>query len=323
MGDNIESNNDAINPNVGDRKAQTFNLIIGIATLLIALLGATFAYFTATARSNTGEVTVKSAMVSINFNRGTEISASNLIPSSEKVALLKFQKSMTPFVPTEEEGYVKDYEEYVEENGTNSDLTPYLDRRCIDAVGREVCSVFWFSVTSEGQVGENTDILASIQVEKNEFDNLSYLVYEVEYARNENQEIINDKYGFGIVESYRLVSQFPEDETAPIREEIPFAKFGKLVSVFDDEGAMVDTIHPVSCLFGEIDDVSDKRLDDVSRCKPFSISNVEEHNYQIVIWLEETGVEQPEQGKTFNGTVMVEIYGDANAGNGNRITGQE
>ena len=30
-----------------NRKNQSFNLIIGIATLLIALLGATFAYFTA------------------------------------------------------------------------------------------------------------------------------------------------------------------------------------------------------------------------------------------------------------------------------------
>ena len=40
----------------------------------------------------------------------------------------------------------------------------------IDANLREVCYVFWFTIRSDGQEGEDTDILAYIDVEKNEFD---------------------------------------------------------------------------------------------------------------------------------------------------------
>ena len=64
-----DKDNWAIDPNNNEEKANnktnTFNLIIGVATLLIALLGATFAYFSATARSRENDVTVKSAYVSI------------------------------------------------------------------------------------------------------------------------------------------------------------------------------------------------------------------------------------------------------------------
>ena len=46
--------------------------------------------------------------------------------------------------------------------------------------------------------------------------------------------------------------------------------------------------------------------------------------FQVVIWLEETGKEQLEQGKSFNGTVSVEVNGDSSAAGyeGGRITGQ-
>ncbi len=316
------NDNDATNPSVNNKKTQTFNLIIGVATLLIALLGATFAYFTATARSAEGEVTVKSAMVSITFDRGTAIKANNLIPSSEKVALSKYQKTTEAFVPGEGESYILDYEEYIEQ-GDHTDLSDYLDRRCIDSQGKEVCYVFWFSVVSDGEVGESTDILSYIRVDRNEFENLSYLVYEVEYRKDENDKIVNDKYGFGIVDSYRLVSEFEEDDTVSIREDIPFGRFGRIENVYNED-VLVDTLYPVACLFGETDDADSKSKDDVSRCETHTISNAEEHNYQIVIWLEETGYEQLEQGKTFSGTVSVEVKGDNGTTSGTgRVTGRE
>ena len=314
--------NGAMNPSVNNKKSQTFNLIIGIATLLIALLGATFAYFTATARSAEGEVTVKSAMVSIKFDRGTAVKASNLIPSAQSIAISKYKKAVEPFDPAVHESYLQDFDEYLD-GDDRTDLTPYMDRKCVDSQGKEVCYVFWFSVTSEGDINDTTDIIASIQVNKNEFDNLSYLVYEVIYDRDENNKIIYDKYGFGIVESYELVSVFPDDPDAPIHEAIPFAKFGKIENVYQDD-VLTNTIFPVACLFGEVENASEKALDDTSRCLPFSIQNGEEHNYQILIWLEEMGYDQPEQGKVFNGTVSVEVKGDNETGYaGGRVTGRE
>ena len=52
MNENMEKNqnldNQARQP---ENKRNTFNIIIGVSTLLIAILGATFAYFSATATS--------------------------------------------------------------------------------------------------------------------------------------------------------------------------------------------------------------------------------------------------------------------------------
>lgn len=326
----MDSNN-TINPNVSNdnfdsgvnnKKSQTFNLIIGIATLLIALLGATFAYFTATARSAEGEVTVRSAMVSINFDRGTTIKANNLIPSSESVALSKYQKSVDPFIVDVDGEFIKDFDEYLEEED-HSDVSNYLNRRCVDANGKEVCYVFWFSVTSDGPEEDVTDILASIQVDSNEFENLVYLVYEVEYRRDENNKILYDKYGMGLVDNYRLVSTFAADPTYPVQEEIPFGRFGSIENVYDGD-VLTDTVYPLACLFGETDDAATLAKNDVNRCKPYSIQNGVEHNYQIVIWLEETGSEQLEQGKKFSGTVSIEIKGDDGTGySSGRVTGRE
>lgn len=59
--------------------------IIGIATLLIAVVGATFAYFSATltGTNNEKEYTVRSATVGTEFNGGADITATGIYPKEE------------------------------------------------------------------------------------------------------------------------------------------------------------------------------------------------------------------------------------------------
>lgn len=59
--------------------------IIGIATLLIAVVGATFAYFSATltGTNNEKEYTVRSAIVGTEFNGGADITATGIYPKEE------------------------------------------------------------------------------------------------------------------------------------------------------------------------------------------------------------------------------------------------
>ena len=59
--------------------------IIGIATLLIAVVGATFAYFSATltGTNDEKEYTVRSATVGTEFNGGTDITATGIYPKAE------------------------------------------------------------------------------------------------------------------------------------------------------------------------------------------------------------------------------------------------
>ena len=307
---NINSNINANQDNNADneqRKSNTFNLIIGIATLLIALLGATFAYFSATARSAENDVTVKSAYVSISYDGGTEIKASNLIPSTLNVALNKYQKHADTFTPNEENQIDTNYDDY----------TSNTDRRCVDAKGREVCYVYQFSVISDGAEGNTTDILASIKVNQNEFDNLSYVLYEVDFETNDDETPLVDKYGFGIVKpnGYKLVSNFSlidsnTDFVGSVYEaqNVRFAKFEKPEERYD-ENNLKDTINPVNCLFGYVENYEEKPKDDTSRCAKYTLTNKVKHTYQLVIWLEETRNVQLEQGLTFQGTVAIEVAG--------------
>lgn len=57
--------------------------IIGIATLLIAVVGATFAYFSATVTGSDEEYTVKSATVGTEFVSGVQIAAAGIYPKEE------------------------------------------------------------------------------------------------------------------------------------------------------------------------------------------------------------------------------------------------
>ena len=267
---NNEIKDDSFTPSIEKRKTQTFNLIIGVATLLIAIFGATFAYFTATARSNPGEVTVKSAMISISFERGTEIKALNLIPSTQSVMLKKYMKEQT-LDDDHLEGYTedefeRDYDEYVDSDDYNQDelMEKYADRRCIDAKGKEVCYVFWFSVTSDAEDdGGVTEIVSYITVNRNEFQNLSYLAYNVVYDPVADEgRIYKDKYGFGVVANYGirkdLMVQGSEtitnvaEGTNAVEEDVPYGVFKNEREIIEDDTA-VGVVYPVACLFGEVD----------------------------------------------------------------------
>lgn len=133
--------------------------VLGIMTLIIAILGASLAYFTATASSEKDAVTVQSATVTITYVEGQILQATNLIPATQDVAELAYAK----------------------ESG-----------QCIDDNGRQVCAVYRFETKNDGAVNQTIkgSILTTTDVSctpeegeetctpPREFDNLSYLVYE-------------------------------------------------------------------------------------------------------------------------------------------------
>ena len=322
-------NEQAMNPssynNEEKNKTNTFNLVIGIATLLIALLGATFAYFSATARSAENDVTVKSAYVSITYEQGTQIKATNLIPSSLDVMLSKYQKDKAEeFIPTEENPRNEDYDTF----------TGDPDRICVDANGREVCYVYEFSVTSDGSLEDTTEIIASLEINKNEFDNLSYLLYEVKLDENEEGTAKLDKYGIHIVSEYlplqlsyrtKEIDLYRGSDADNLNPTTTFEVFAKPPQ--DSDGNSVSTSKPIACLFGYVDNYNDlsdeEKLTTSKACRTLRISNQEKHTYQLVVWLEETGVVQPEQGLSFEGTAVVEVAGNDGISSSEKITGKQ
>ena len=152
----------------------------------------------------------------------------------------------------------------------------------------------------------------------NEFKNLSYVLYEV-VPRKQEGVILQDKYGFDIIDRYTEVGSFDNVDTNPDNvwteeEQVKFALFENPYDVLGEDGVSVENVKPVACLFGysKEDDKIALREDNTDRCLPYSITNNVEHTYQLVIWLEETGDVQEEQGLTFEGTVTIEVSGGVN-----------
>lgn len=283
-----------------NKKSNLFNIIIGIATLLIAILGATFAYFSATATSDENDVNLKSAYLSIYYDGGTKIEANELIPSSLHVALTEYQY-------------------------------PPSGRRCLDEKGKEVCYVYQFKVISELDDAGTTDIVGSIKVNDNGFENLSYLLYEVTFERDSDGNIVfeqpDENYDpIEKVKSYKLIdTNFTEADTnSDINDsdyiDVRFNKFQAPVFKLDENSNVIDTIYPIDCLFGYTDeylaltdDDKNSKIADSTKCKTYNITNGDEHIFQLVVWLEETGEVQNEQRKTFAGTISIDVSGSLNS----------
>ncbi len=296
-------NNEIYNEEIiENKKSNLFNIIIGIATLLIAILGATFAYFSASAVSKENDVNLRSAYLSISYEGGTKIKAENLIPSSLNVTLEEYQKSTGP--------------------------------RCIDANNQQVCYVYQFTISSDLDEVGTTDIIGSIKVNTNEFENLSYMIYRVNFEKDANGQTIlvdnglEDGGKIEKVSSYEpLANNFKEKDKNPDvgdYADYTFNKFSKPIENKNEDGVVESTSYPIDCLFGFSDNYETYDITDVNRCAPHTITNGEEYVYQLVVWLEETGVEQPEQKKEFGGTITIDVKGGTSSSgySDGRITGR-
>ena len=274
------------------KKSNTFNLVIGLATLLIAILGATFAYFTMTNGSKENEIAVRSSYVSISYDGGTKVEADDLIPTNENVMLWAYQ------------------------DRANEKFTDALEEehslQCIDSKNRKVCYVYQFTVRSDGE-GETTNITGIITVNQNEF---------IEQFKNSEGEVTETKYGLSYMvfeltgddeaKTYTKVSasqtastnQKDIDKFGENNDEYKFVRFGLPTQEKQDDET-VTTKSVDNYLFG-----ADGHID---------ITNGVDHVYQIVIWLHDDNFDQNrEQAKNFSGTIKINVKSDDNTEN---ITG--
>lgn len=129
--------------------------IVAIATLIVAIIGATLAYFSITASSNEGAINATSATVSIEYNDGKQVSAQadKLIPATLEVVKKVYEETIANLTD----------DDYDSENA------------CIDHNNRQVCSVYRFTIRSDSE----RTITARLNNEHNGFQYLSYAVYDV------------------------------------------------------------------------------------------------------------------------------------------------
>lgn len=133
------------------RGSEIFLGIIGVATLIVAIIGATFAFFSASVSSNTDAISVQSTELSLNYDDVTNTNLkTNLIPASETIA------TYAALVQT----------------GTGSTA----NAQCVDDNGNEVCGVYEFTVTNPS-ITTTQDVTFTLNIVTNEFTNLKYKIY--------------------------------------------------------------------------------------------------------------------------------------------------
>lgn len=145
-----------------DNKRGIFFGIIGVLTLIVAILGASFAYFSINVRSSDNALTVQAATVQIVYEQGTQIAIKDLIPSTKEIA----ERSVTRAPEGNASGYTK----------------------CIDDKGYTVCGFYDFTLTNQGtspvNVTATVDPTALLEGQKG-FSNLKYVMYNITNSSDE------------------------------------------------------------------------------------------------------------------------------------------
>lgn len=163
---------------MNDNKSRDiFYGVVAVATLIVALIGATLAYFSITVNSSEGAVNATSAVVSINYEDGQQVTASadKLIPASLNVVKAAYMRSQADFG---------------QEGAMRSNI-------CVDDNSNQVCSIYRFSVSDSNNSG--IGVIATLNSEKNTFTDLAYAVRDVT-----NNTWINLDPTEGTVESMAL-----------------------------------------------------------------------------------------------------------------------
>ena len=131
--------------------------VVALATLIVAIVGATLAYFSVTASSNEGAVNAKAATVSIEYNDGQQVTAhaDKLIPADLSVVQSVYERKVKPLL-------------------SGTDISE-IGNACLDDKDMQVCSSYRFTISS----GTDRTITATLNNEHNGFTYLSYAVYNV------------------------------------------------------------------------------------------------------------------------------------------------
>jgi len=123
--------------------------VIGVATLVVAIIGATFAYFSASAGG--ANFVTNSTSVSLGFEELTDqiVLKTSLIPAYDNIAKL----------------------------GEGSDNAA-KNGRCVDDNKNDICSVYTFMVGNPSTT-TTTKVTATLNVVTNGFENLYFRIYDI------------------------------------------------------------------------------------------------------------------------------------------------
>lgn len=149
-----------------DNGRELFYGVVAVASFIVMAIGATFAYFTATASSTNSSVTTGSTTLSLEYiNYSSAWMKGDLIPANTAVV------------------------EYSVEH--QDDTTK--NKLCVDDYGNSICSVYQFKVVNNANSPQTVSL--DVISEENDFASLNAMAYEVSVAEEDEEEYENGAAG--------------------------------------------------------------------------------------------------------------------------------
>jgi len=280
-----------------NKKGNILYLVIGVLTLVVAVIGATFAFFSASSTNDEIEGNIAEAgglqidVKSITYNPTyTGSTGSSIIP-------LNLITNQTPILGDDDETVIG----YVD---ANSQFVKAMDRKCKDDLGNNICEVYKITVS-------NQSATATIQVRGN--------LNLTSNAENMYWKLINATTG---TVSYPAEEDLIEGQTAKDYEVLATASEITGMPAVQQGAELANRYLTVA-------NTADDDAAPVYEGTNISLTGTNgEHSsetFYVVVWLEEIGDEQQDQDastegsqKTYQGVITFDAV-DA-AGNKSGVT---
>lgn len=253
--------------------SEIFLGVIGVATLIVAIIGATFAYFSADARSGNEAINVASTELDIAYDDDVTGLNTSLIPTAETYAL-----------------YAGTNADWI--GGatiTGSDGQKYTGQgECIDDNGNEICSTYTFTIGNPN-LTTTLDVTGQVFTTTNGFANLKFAIYDE--ANNQVQ----------------APTDFPKEAKGTVDLSISTTLLASSKDLDESTGKAKESFD--ADVLTTYTHVTDNFATLIKGDANAAFNNV--RTYKMVIWIEETNDDQTEEdaGKVFAGGVTFSTLG--------------
>ena len=231
--------------------------VIGVATLIVAIIGATFAFFSAQTNSTETAITAQGAILKLGFEEDPSGLNQHLIPATYRIA--EFAALST---------------EYIGENRANE---------CLDDNQNEVCGVYYFTVGNPSATTQQ-DLYGSVVVQSNSFANLMFQVYD-----ETNTAVLDSPVNFTTADSDTKAINLGKLAVLPASKQDDSNGDGVIDD--KDDNKTFDATKPSTytkiCTYGEEYDHDGKTETAKILCEETNV-----RTYKLVLWIMEIGSDQ-------------------------------
>lgn len=270
--------------------------VIGVATLIVAIIGATFAFFGAETTGGTDTLKLSSTKLDLSFEDDGGVNMkTDLIPAETWIAEYAAMNQMSQ---TEIDAKKVEEPEFA--------YTGNL--QCKDDNGNDVCGVYSFSIANPSSTTTQT-LYATLNVVGNEFTDLYFRIYD-----ENDKEVVGATNipATGAVNLTGLTQTLlPSSKSQGYEGEVPKPSTFEKESGTETRTVVADNTENITDQQIKLSDA--KRINENATVGgTVTINTFNKRTYKMVLWIEENWTDQTEtnSGKSFAGSLVFTTAND-------------